>query len=346
MKGGDVLGAGVETLCVLEEARRVQPAGARARALRRAGERLGDRLRSEGAIARRIEVLAIERVPCPASVAFDGALRVPIAWTTLERRMLFVEIEIGGATQRVVVDPVEPGAWMRTPWGAWFAETHPRRAKKMRRRTLDAAIASIGIERASIDIAVVTHLRGQDLGATIGTSRGDGVAGPRASAFPRAAWIIGAFEWSSAIDPHDDERPHLVRGGMDRLDEARVTRIDRDLALGTGAALIRTPGLTPGHATFVARGPNGVLAWSSHGVAVDCWSPYHGRVPGLRARVRERDVECVTRSDVASRQDALTSMSLERAIVDRRRDQPAFHLVVPQQELVASTLLRPLASTF
>lgn len=337
---------GITALAAFDEARRVVPAGARARALRRAGERLGDRLRASSAV-RRVEVLSLERVPCAVDVAFDGALRAPLRWITLERRMLFVELELGGAVRRVLVDPVEPGAWRDTPWGAWFVEAHPRRAAALasRVRSIEGALATISVSAATIDLSIVTHLRGQDLRATIGTARGDGVEARRASVTPSARWIVPRTEWEGARDPHEHERPHLVREGLDRVDESRIAWMEGDLALGDSAALVATPGLTDGHATLFVRSASGVLAWSSHGVAPDAWSPYHARLPGLRARVRELGVECVPRGDAAARGDALTSMSLERAVTDARGDAPAFRQILPQQELAPAWWTTWLAQT-
>lgn len=338
--------AALAALDALDAARAVTPSGARARALRYAGERLGDRLRAAPA-ARRIEVIAIERVPCALGVAFDGAVGArsagrdlgvgvgrdgpprPGGWIALERRMLFVEVELEGAPLRVLVDPIAPGAWERTPWGAHFVERYPRRARALRAgaRGIEAGLASIGVAASDIEVAILTTLRDQDLRLTVGTARGDGIGGPRASVLPEAAWVVTRAEWESAHDPHEHERPRLVRDGMDRVDASRVRATETDLALGASAALIATPGLTAGHASFAVRGPDGMCVWSGHGVAPDAWAPYHGRYRGLRERVRALDHECVPRGDAACREAALTSMSVERAIADRSAISPAFSMI-------------------
>jgi hypothetical protein len=327
----------------IAEARRIELAGPRARALRRAGEALGERLRAAPPVARAV-VLPIDRVPCAAHVAFDGAMTAPVRWVTLERRALYLELEIDGRTTRVIVDPVEPGSWARTPWGEWFAESSPRKRKPLARgaRTIEDALASIGVARASIDLAIATQLRGQDLRRLVGTSRGDGLEPPRPGTFAR--WMIPAKEWDGAHAPHDHEKPYLVRHGLDRLDEGVVER-GGDVALGASAALIGTPGYTAGHATLFVRTERGVAAWTSHGVAVDAWTPYHARVSGLRERVRENGSECVPRGDAASREDAITSMAFERAVIDRVEQAPAFHLVRPREELAPSALASPALRT-
>jgi len=326
-------------LASIAEARRALPPGARLRATRRAGERLGDRLR-EGAVARRVEVLAVDRVPCRVVDALDGGARTPRTWAWLERRALYLELTIDGTLQRVVVDPVARGSWRRTPWGAWFCEAHPRRAAALGEgRSLGDALASIGVDAATIDLAILTQLRGVDVAALVGTARGDGVAPAGAGALPRARWIVPAGAWSAALDLDEVETPTFVRDAMERVDDARVEQVG-DRAIGTGAALIETPGWSAGSASLFVRSERGVIGWSSLGVALVAWSPYHARLPGLRERVRELDVESVPRGDAISRLDARLSMSLERAVVDRLADRPALHAMLPREQLVPHPLLR------
>lgn len=323
----------IERLAILDEARAAGASGARVRALRAAGEALGERLRT-AAIAR-VEVLALDRVPCRRATVLDGATSGG-GWGALERRMLFVEVERGIERLRLVVDPVAPGSWRKTPWGSWLAEAHPRRARAAMQgaRDVATALASIGVEPASIDLALFTHLRGQDLRALVGTARGDGLEGPRPSVLPNARWLVSATEWESAGIPHDLERAQLVRAVRERVAEARVEPFATDLAIGGAVAVVRSPGLTEGHASVLVNERGGVRVWSGHGVSPECWSPYHARLPGLRERVRELDLEAVPRGDAFSRGDALTWMALERAASDRDAVKPALHRIEPSQMLV------------
>jgi hypothetical protein len=82
---------------------------------------------------------------------------------------------------------------------------------------------------------------------------------------------------------------------------------------------------------------------SPHGVALDCWSPYESRLPGLSETLRLRDIEALPRGDADPIESAI-SMGLERTIADRRRDAPAFFDITPAVELVPS-LMSPLAPT-
>lgn len=325
---------GVIPLPEFEEARRITPTGARTRALGRVGERLGDRLRGACAVVR-AEVITLERLPCLASIAFDGALRVPMRFVVLERRMLFLELESQGSRVHVLVDPAEPQTWRHTPWGAWFASEYPRRTQPLasHTRSLETALHTVGVTSEEIDLAILTHLRWQDVQLMLGTSRGDGIEAKRASILPNARWIIPRIEWENAADPHDLERPFQVRDALSRADTSAVVFADGDLAIGESVALVSTPGLTDDHRTLFVRGAKGVFAWSSHGVTPSSWAPYHSPLPGLRAHTRERSLDCIPRGDASSRRDALTSMALERAVVDRDVDAPELPQIVPQQGL-------------
>jgi hypothetical protein len=82
---------------------------------------------------------------------------------------------------------------------------------------------------------------------------------------------------------------------------------------------------------------------SPHGVALDAWSPYESRLPGLREALRLREIEALPRGDAHPIAGAI-AMGLERTLADRRRDAPAFLDVTPSLELVPS-LLAPIAPT-
>lgn len=295
---------------------------------------MGDRLRDQSSVTQ-YEVLALERLPCETHVAFDGALRAPLRFVSLERRMLFLELENAGKRLRVLVDPTTPRAWRRTPWGASFEFRHPRRTQSLatHARGLEEALRTIGVGADTIDLAILTHLRWQDLGYLLGTSRGDGVEARRASVLPNARWIVPRVDWENAADAHELDRPFHVRDALARIDTTSIFFAEGDLAIGQAAVLVSTPGITEDHRTLFVRGPTGVFAWSSHGVSPWAWAPYHSSLPGLRARVRERSLDCIPRGDSSSIKDALTSMALERSVVDRDVDSPELPQIIPQQSL-------------
>jgi hypothetical protein len=318
-------GLGLEPLDTFVEARARAGLSARGLGLRRAAEGLGDRLR-EGPKAVRIEALALDRRPCTTRAACDGAWKTSARETTLTWRALYLELSIGGAQRRVLVDPVEPGAWRGTPWGG-----RPRRGAGDAGTRIEDALAGLGVSPDTIDLVLLSHLRGQDLRRLVGTARGDGLRGPLPGVFGRARWLVDHAAWAARTRPHDAERAYWSRDGLQGVEAVEACRAD--LSLGAGAAWVSSPGWSEGQRTLFVNTAQGVMAWSAHGVSRGCWSPYHARLPGLRARVRSVDAECIPRGDGLCRVSALDGMAMERAATSRCPDAPEMHLVWPQQVL-------------
>jgi hypothetical protein len=109
---------------------------------------------------------------------------------------------------------------------------------------------------------------------------------------------------------------------------------------------IPTPGTTAGHASVVFSHRGKIHVFTHAGIAVDAWSPYESKIPGLREAVRLRNVEAVVRGDASDPSLALESMGIERALADRDERAPAFFHIVPAMALTSALItprLRPFA---
>ena len=322
-------------ISLLDDARAGEPGAPRHTALRLAAARLGDRLR-EGPSVVRAEVLPLGSVLMAPHDAC-AALRSASPLVRVRRRALLVTVMDGARVLRVLVDPAEPDAWRRTPAGTVIASAHPVAARAADPGPrIEDALARIGVLPEEIDVVVLTHLFAASLDRLVGD-------GERTGALPSATWLLPAADYASRVAPHPDARAMLSRGGLDGLDASRIVRVARDVEIAPGLALVRTPGLTEGHLTVCFTVHGRVRAFSANATCLDAYAPYESALPGLRERVRTHDAEVITRGDAAWREEQSSSMSVERAIVDRRLDAPWAPDVLPAWELERSWLAPGLA---
>jgi hypothetical protein len=137
------------------------------------------------------------------------------------------------------------------------------------------------------------------------------------------------------------QRAWFVAGGNEGVPEERVVLTSGDLSLGDGCLLLRTPGHTVGNQTIFVHGDSGIFGCSENGTSADSWSPYESRIPGLARHARFYELEVVLNAntpELGGHQYA--SMVLERSVVDRVADAPAFVQMFPSSE-VTPHLLAP-----
>lgn len=284
--------------------------------VREAGEALADALRRGPAA--RITPLSLGGLVLERATALP-ALRTPTPLVTLRRRAWLVVT--GG--EQVLVDAATDDAFSATPFGERVRSRHWWRGRPEVGVTLKDALRAAGTTPAAIDRVILTTLRYQALGALL-------------EALPRAKVHVHPDEHARArLPPQVDEAAY----------ERAVIGAHPRLSLGANVALeglvaVATHGLGP--SLTVAGRDEAVRVLSPHGVAIDCWSPYESRLPGLREALRLRELEAVGRGD-ADPVGSSIAMGFERTLADRRKDAPAFFEITPSLEL-SPTLLSPLAA--
>jgi glyoxylase-like metal-dependent hydrolase (beta-lactamase superfamily II) len=307
-----------EAVARLDCAREERDERARLFALRTEGEGLAEALRVGPRV--RISTLRLGRVLLERAVALP-TLRLPTPLLVLERRAWLVEH--GG--EITLVDPASDDAFSVTPFGERVASRHPLRARALAGggRLLDA-LRRAGVEPRSVRRAILTGLRYQHLGGLL-------------DALPEAEVFVPPAEHARALAPALAEEAAYERAPL--ASHPRLVRAER-LVL-PGLVVVGTPGV--GDSASVVACDGSVRVLSPHGVALDAWSPYESRLPGLREALRLREIEALPRGDAHPIAGAI-AMGLERTLADRRRDAPAFLDVTPSLELVPS-LLAPIAPT-
>ena len=112
-----------------------------------------------------------------------------------------------------------------------------------RSRTLDDALAAVGLSGESIDVALATHLHWDHFGGA--TARVGSELRPR---FPKARCVIRAAEWEDATHPHERNRASYLQDDFVPLKAAGVIEFfGGDQTIRPGVRVMRTGGHTGQH---------------------------------------------------------------------------------------------------
>lgn len=324
-------------LSELDEAWAVSSAGARLQAVREGGRRLKRRL-LEGEPARALIALPLARFPYPARFALGGAQWHPAPLVEMDHRALLVEFLRGGETKRLLFNPTDVEAARATPFFAQLLAKIPAVLQPVLVArplpTLESQLADLGVSVDSIDYVAFDHFHTQDLRALF-------------RRFPRAKLLAPKREWEAWSEVHPVQSAWYVPNGNDGVDTSRVIFTERDLMLGDGVALVRTPGHTIGNQTLFVSTKRGVWGCAENGTCADAWAPAASRIAGLRRAAKTWGtgfaLNCNTPELYA---DQYTSMALESEIVDHVNEAPQFLQMYPSSELCHSPLAPGLRPTY
>ena len=110
--------------------------------------------------------------------------------------------------------------------------------------SMDAGLASAGLNADDIDYVILTHLHTDHAGGAVKQSE-EGDIIPR---FPYAKYIVSAREWEAAVNPNErtsavyiPERYHALKNS------GQIEFIDGDTELFPGIRAVHTGGHTEGH---------------------------------------------------------------------------------------------------
>jgi hypothetical protein len=300
---------------------------------------------TEGPAVTTVRTLPLTTLMYPARYAFWGTATSPAPYVTLWHRALLVRFVQGERTRTLLFNPSDIDAARRTPFFtgliARFGPTLTSLAAK-RAEPLEEQLRWCGVSPDDIDYVAFDHFHTQDLRTLLGTA--DGRVAPR---FRNAKLLASRAEWEQWGDLHPMQKAWFVPDGLDGVDLSRVVLTDDDLALGEGVALVRTPGHTVGNQTLFFKTDRGVWGCSENGTCADNWSPLESRVPGVARAARETEHPVVLNGNTPEYgADQMTSMLLERAVVDRVAHAPEWVQMFPSSEATPSVTAPGLSPSY
>ncbi len=291
-----------------------------------------------------VRTLPIVRAPYGTKFAFRGAAWSPAPFVLVNHRCLLVQFFSGGTLKNLLFNPTDVEGARRTPYFAQIDRATPKLVAEVLSPPFPGLLAQLadhGVSAEDIDYVAFDHFHVQDLRPILGTR--DGRISPR---FPRAKLLAPLVEWEHWDRLHPLQRAFYNADGRTNVDESKIVFTAGDLELGDGVYLLRTPGHTTGNQTLFLATDRGVWGCSENGVCADAYSPLDSTIPGLKQYARHNDVDLILNLNTPeSGADQYTSMTLERIIVDRVANAPAFVQMLPSSEMTISAIAPGLAPT-
>ncbi len=317
----------------------------RLRAIRRGAHALREAMLDAPAV-RMFRSFDLIKVPYPTKYALRDACSLPVPFVHILNRLFVVQFDTPLGVKTLLGEPLDRLGNAKTPFFERLAAPLGGAEGPIARRVWpprgDVAeiLAQLGITPAQVDYITYDHLHTQDLRRWLGSH-------DRAPFFPNAKLLVMRQEWASAKGLLPTQAQWYCPGGTDGIDESRVTRLNGDVMLGDGVALVHTPGHTEGNHSLVVRTAEGIFVSSENGVAVESYAPEHSRIAGVARWARRTGSEVVLNGNTLEGSvDQYISMVQEKEIAGPSLRNPDFPNVAPSSELSAHVLSPGLGPTF
>lgn len=311
----------------------------RLRRLRQAAATTRERLVSAGPVAS-CTTHRLVTFPYPTTYAFSSGALSPAPFVMMTNRMQIVQFDHAGRRRTLLFNPSDiesnRSATFYADLATRFGDFLSNKVIPSFHGTAEAHVRSVGLNPADIDFIAFDHLHVQDLRRWLGP----------AAYFPNAKLLVMRDEWLTARDLHPMNAVWYVPNGCD-IAEDRVVLLDGDVRLGTGVALLSTPGHTRGNMSLCVVTPSGPFVVSENGVSPESYAPSLSRIAGVRAYAEQMKFEVVLNGN--TREDSLdqySSMIVEKIVAGPCATNPAFPAVATSSELTASIFAPGLAPTF
>ena len=326
----------------LDDAWTLPRQGVRHRAVRTYAEKLRDRFAS-GPRCVSVRTIPLSSALYPTKYAFRAAAASPAPLVSFTHRCLLVQFFQRGVLKNLLFNPTDIVGARATPYFAHMIEKFAPLEKWFVKRyaPLEDQLAAFGLSPADVDYFAFDHFHTQDLRGQLGTEDG-----ARKTRFPNATLLAPKCEWDDWDELHPMQRTWFVADGRKGVKTKNVALTDGDLHLGDGVMLLRTPGHTSGNQTLFVSTDSGVWGTSENGTCADCWAPRDSKIPGVAATARREDLDVLINDNTPEGgADQHTSTILERTVVDRAKERPAFCQMFPSTEVTPSALAPGLAPT-
>jgi|APLak6261679142_1056127.scaffolds.fasta_scaffold00011_83 hypothetical protein len=323
----------------LREAWQEAGAAERLRKLRKAALATRERLIDGGPVLA-CSTHRLVTFPYPTRYAFAGGGLSPAPFVMMTNRMQIVQFEHEGRRKTLLFNPTDvEGSRAAT----FYADLTQKFGQLLSRKviptyfgTVEEHLARVGLKPADVDYVAFDHLHVQELRRWLGEN----------AYFPNAKLLVMQAEWDEVKDLHPMNAVWYVPDGC-AIPEEKVIRLDGDVQLGKGVAILDTRGHTRGNMSLCVVTPDGPFVVSENGVAPESYAPLQSRIPGVKAYAEQMGFEVVLNGN--TREDSLdqySSMIVEKLVAGPSKRDPAFPAFAPSSELTSSVLAPGLAPTF
>lgn len=321
----------------LDDAWQVGPAGKRLEAVRQGAAALKERIKGSGK-TRSVRTYDLVTLPYPTRFGLGGVARVAAPYLMMTNRAQLVVFDDEGTARRMLVNPSDHERNEATPFFARLAARAPAFLNKMiahRHATVPEVLAEAGVRGEQIDFVTYDHLHTQDLRRVM------------LEWCPKAKLLVMEAELAIFERLHPLQRDWYLADALAGISPDRIVPLDSDVLVGSGVALVRTPGHTLGNHSIVVHTDRGLWTISENGVAVDNWAPERSEIAGVANAARQSGVEVILNSNTREASlEQYTSMVLEKTLADEAPDGSGWRQHFSSSELTPSLLAPGLKATY
>jgi hypothetical protein len=327
----------IKALPELDDAWRITPAGARLEAVRAGARKLKERLH-RGPTVKTVRTRDLITLPYPTRYGLCDASTSLVPFLHITNRMQVVTFSTDEGTKTLLVNPSDHERDAETPYFKRLADRMPQFLDRLivkRHSTVPQRLAELELRGDQIDYITFDHLHTQDLRRLM------------LEWCPRARLLVNKDEAAIFEMLHPLQRDWFIADAMVGIPSDRVIALERDVLVGEGVALIRTPGHTIGNQSIVLHTDRGLWTISENGVSADNYSPEKSAIGGIAATARGAGVEVILNANTREHSlDQYTSMILEKTLADPCPDGSGYAQHFPSSELTGSALAPGLSPTY
>jgi glyoxylase-like metal-dependent hydrolase (beta-lactamase superfamily II) len=317
--------------------------GARLDAVRRAGRKLRDRILAAGA-AHCVRTLDLATFPYPTKYGLAGVAASPAPYVFMRNRMQLVQVNAGGRTITILVNPTDPERSAQAPYFARLEERYGAVARKLlstMHSTIAQGLARWGLAPEQVDYVTYDHLHVQDVRGMLAPAA-DGRA-----FLPNAKLLAQRTELDTLTNIHPLQVEWYIPECLNGVPADKIVALDGDYLIGGGFAIVRTPGHTWGNHSLVVVTDRGAWTISENGVCIDAYVPGLSSIRGVASHARENGVEVILNANTREGSlDQYTSMVLEKTLADSVPDRPELPQHFSSSEMVPHMLAPGLTPTY
>ncbi len=321
----------MKTIDIFTEADAETLPGRQLAAIKEAAPVFHDWFASAGRV-RAVHTFDLVGLPYPTEYAlFRAHSQIASPFVRITNRFLIVQFDdVDGVMRTLLVGPTDTDLAQNTAYFEALGQQLPGPVQSVvvkRYKTVAEHLAEIGMSPADVDYLTFDHLHTQDIRRWLGTDEPQpdlaamGLATPGDPVepfFPNAQLLIMRREWEQFPDEHPLQRRWFQGATYGAVRTDKITLIDDDVLLGSGVALVNTPGHTVGNHSIVLNTSSGVWTSSENGMMPEAYDPAASSIPGLAGYAAETGFEVVLNSNTPESSGVqYNSMVKEKLIAGR-----------------------------
>jgi len=284
------------------------------------------------------------KIPYPKKYGLWRAGKSPVPFIWFTNRMFIVQWEENGRTWTLLNEPSETELAEGTPFYSVLMEKYGDFLSKSilskRYGTVEGYLDEAGLKPEDVDFITYDHLHTQDVRRWIGTTTPQPDISPNEPVkpyFPNAKLIVQQKEWDILPCLHPIQHIWYQTDTYEHIPMDRLLFTNGDVLLGSGVALMFTPGHTQGNHSLVVNTDSGIWVSSENCIAAECLVPEKSGIPGLKKYAKHTNLEVVINGNTlenTSRQ--YNSLVQEKLMADPSEKNPMFPQFFPSSELTPS----------